>query len=263
MTLQPTGTTALTRQANSDAQAIGLWLHGRGPHTQRAYRSDVGRFLVFVGKPLPQVTLGDVQAFADSLDGLSPASRARTLSAVKSMLAFCHRLGYTPVDVGQAVRLPAIRGTLAARILSEGDVQRMLALEPAPRNRALLRLLYGAGLRVSELTALCWGDAQDRDGAGQITVMGKGGKTRAVLLSTDTWRELGTLRGADDAPVFPSRNGGHLDPRKSDGSSRLLPAGQESRPPSLPTGCATPTPATPSTGAALSTLCKRPWAMPQ
>ena len=212
MTLQPTGTTALTRQANSDAQAIGLWLHGRSPHTQRAYRSDVGHFLVFVGKPLPQVTLGDVQAFADSLLGLSPASRARTLSAVKSLLSFCHRLGYTPVDVGQAVRLPAIRGTLAARILSEGDVQRMLALEPAPRNRALLRLLYGAGLRVSELCALTWRDAQDRDGAGQITVMGKGGKTRAVLLSTDTWRELGTLRGADDAPVFPSRNVGHLDP---------------------------------------------------
>lgn len=212
MTLQPTGTTALTRQAYSDDQAVGLWLHGRGPHTQRAYRSDVGRFLAFTGKPLPQVTLGDVQDFADSLLGLSPASRARTLSAVKSLLAFCHQLGYLTFDVGRPVRLPAIRGTLAQRILTESDVQRMLALETDPRNRALLRLLYGAGLRVSELTALCWGDAQERGDSGQITVMGKGEKTRAILLSVDTWRELSGLRGAEDAPVFPSRNGGHLDP---------------------------------------------------
>ncbi len=212
MTLQPTGTTALTRQAHSDTQAVDLWLHGRGPHTQRAYSSDVGRFLVFVGKPLPQVTLGDVQAFADSLAALSPASRARTLSAVKSLLAFCHQLGYLPFDVGRPVRLPAIRGTLAQRILTESDVQRMLALEPGPRNRAMLRLLYGAGLRVSELTALTWRDAQDRGDSGQITVMGKGEKTRAILLSVDTWRELSGLRDADDAPVFPSRNGGHLDP---------------------------------------------------
>ncbi len=76
----------------------------------------------------------------------------------------------------------------------------------------MLRLLYGAGLRVSELTALTWRDAQDRGDSGQITVMGKGEKTRAILLSVDTWRELSGLRDADDAPVFPSRNGGHLDP---------------------------------------------------
>ena len=212
MTQQPTGTTALTRQANSDSQAIDLWLHGRGPHSQRAYRADVGRFLVHVGRPLPQVTLGDVQDFADSLLGLSPASRARTLSAIKSLLAFCHQLGYLPFDVGRPVRLPAIRGTLAQRILTESEVQRMLALEPGPRNRAMLRLLYGAGLRVSELTALRWHDAQERGDSGQITVVGKGEKTRAILLSVDTWRELSGLRDADDAPVFPSRNGGHLDP---------------------------------------------------
>ncbi len=173
MTLQPTGTTALTRQAYSDAQAIELWLHGRGPHTQRAYRADVGRFLAHVGRPLPQVTLGDVQAFADSLLGLSPASRGRTLSSVKSLLAFCHQLGYLPFDVGRPVRLPAIRGTLAQRILTESDVQRMLALETGPRNRVILRLLYGAGLRVSELTSLTWRDAQERGTRGRSPSWGR------------------------------------------------------------------------------------------
>ncbi len=44
-----------------------LWLHGRPAHTQRAYRADVGRWLAFVGAPLASVTLGDVQAFSDSV----------------------------------------------------------------------------------------------------------------------------------------------------------------------------------------------------
>jgi site-specific recombinase XerD len=73
---------------------------------------------------------------------------------VKSLLAFGHRLGYLPFDVGGAVRLPRLRSALAERILSEADVHRLLALEPDACNRALLRLAYAGGLRVSELVAL-------------------------------------------------------------------------------------------------------------
>ncbi|MDP9311156.1 MAG: phage integrase N-terminal SAM-like domain-containing protein, partial [Chloroflexota bacterium] len=74
-------------QAAHDEQMITLWLHGRSERTQRAYRADIARFLAYVGKPLPLVTLGDLQAFADSLDHLAPNSRKRTLSAVKSLLS--------------------------------------------------------------------------------------------------------------------------------------------------------------------------------
>jgi integrase/recombinase XerD len=210
---QPTGVIAPVSQASSDSRLIALWLHGRSPHTQRAYGADVRRFSSFVGRPMEQVTLGDLQDFADSLGELAPASRARILSAAKSLLSFGHRLGYLPFDVGRPIKLPGQKNRLAERILVEADVQRMLALEPHRRNHALLRLLYSAGLRVSELCALTWRDAQERDDAGQVVVFGKGGKTRAVLLSVATWRELSGLRdSADcDAPVFRSRKGGHLD----------------------------------------------------
>jgi site-specific recombinase XerD len=90
----------------------------------------------------------------------------------------------------------------------------VLALEPDRRNRAILRLLYAGGLRRSELVGLRWRDLQPRDEGGQVTVFGKGGKTRAVLLPAAVWRELVALRdagGADD-PVFRSRKGGPLDP---------------------------------------------------
>ena len=47
-------TPARNEQASSDEQLQKLWLHGRGPNTQRAYRGDVARFLTFVAKPLPR-----------------------------------------------------------------------------------------------------------------------------------------------------------------------------------------------------------------
>jgi site-specific recombinase XerD len=212
----------LVPQARPDAQLLALWLFGRSPHTQRAYRREAARFLAHAGRPLREVTLGDVQAFATALAAeemaLTPASQARALAAVKSLLAFGHRLGYLPFDVGGAVRLPRLRGALAERILSEADVHRLLALEPDARNRTLLRLAYAGGLRVSELVALRWRDLRPRDnGEGQVTVYGKGGKTRAVLLPATVWRDLLVLReaAAEDGPVFRSRKGGALTARQA------------------------------------------------
>lgn len=216
--LAPVAGAIALQQDGSDAQLVALWLHGRSVHTQRAYRGDVGRFVSFVGKPLQAVTLGDLQAFADSLGELAPASRARALSAVKSLLSFGHRLGYLPFDVGRALRLPKLKNALAERILTEEEVQRMLALETDARNHALLRLLYGGGLRVSEICGLAWRDVQPRGEAGQVVAFGKGDKTRVVLLSLPTWAALSALRNGagPDQPVFRSRKGGHLDPSQVD-----------------------------------------------
>ena len=204
------------RQADTDQQLTELWIHGRSPHTQRAYRSDVEQFFGFVEKPLRTVTLGDIQGFADTLDdgNLQPASRHRKLSAIKSLLSFAHRLGYTAFDVGRPLRLPSIRETLSGRILAEPEVNRMIALEPNPRNRVMLLVLYGAGLRVSEACALKWRDVQERDGGCQITVFGKRGKTRTILLPNSVSDAIYSLRNgtADMAPIFKSRKNGHLHP---------------------------------------------------
>jgi len=193
---------------------IGLWLDGRAPNTRRAYEADVRSLLITVGKPIAAIKLADLQPWAASLDRLSPASRARRIGAVKSLLSFGERTGMLPFNVGAALRVPPVKNVLAERILEENDVIRLIALEGKPRNHALLRLAYIAGLRISEICALRWRDTKRRaGGGGQITVFGKGGKTRAVMLPVSMWRELVTLRGeaTDDHPVFRSAKGGALD----------------------------------------------------
>jgi integrase/recombinase XerD len=86
----------------------------------------------------------------------------------------------------------------------------LIALEPNRRNHVLLRLLYLAGLRLSEAAALGWQNLHKRGAADQATIFGMGGKTRVVLLPASLWRELATFRGdaSDEAPVFHSREGG-------------------------------------------------------
>lgn len=206
---------AVPRQAESDQQLIELWLHGRSRHTQRAYRRDAERFLATAEKPLRQITLGDLQQYAVQLADLrlEPTSIYRSMSAVKSLFAFGHRLGYLQFDVARPLRLPALREKLAERILEETDVLKMIALESMPRNKAILMTLYGGGFRVAELCILKWNDLQSRDTAGQITVFGKGGKTRTILMPQSVWNALQLLRNdaGENTPVFRSRKGGHLD----------------------------------------------------
>jgi integrase/recombinase XerD len=206
----------IPRQADSDERLSELWLHGRPITTQKVYRADFARLIRFARNEIRLLTLGDLQSFGDSLEelGLAPATRHRILSSCKSLLGFAHRLGYIAFDVGRAMRLPSIPNRLADRILDENQVQRMLLLEAQPRNRMILTLFYAAGVRVSELAGLQWKDCQKRNTGGQITVLGKGGRVRSVLLPETVWRALvGIRRGADDlSPVFRSREGGHLDP---------------------------------------------------
>jgi len=208
-------------QADTDQGLVDIWERRHASrHTRRNYRMQAARFLAHVGKPLRQVRIGDVQAFAASLDGMAPATRATAIAAVKSLLTFGQEVGYLQFNVGKAVKAPPVKNTLAERIMSEADAMRMVALEPNARDRAFLTLLYGGGLRLSEACGLRWRDLTERDGgAGQATVFGKGGKTRIVLLSPNTWRTLMALRvdGEVGDPVFRSRKKGEpIQPRQAD-----------------------------------------------
>jgi site-specific recombinase XerD len=218
-------------QADDDAQMVRLWLaRSASPNTRRNYEREARRFMEHVGKPLGSVRMGDLQDYIAARPG-SSATVALTAAALKSLFAFAQEVGYLRFNIGAAVKVPPIKNTLAERIMAEADALLMIRQEPVLRNRVLLTVLYGGGLRISEVCGLRWRDLMARDEAGQATVFGKGGKTRAVLLSASTWKVLAALRAeasrqvgdmpdADaklapasaDAPVFLSRKGGALDP---------------------------------------------------
>src|SRR5262249_20388261 len=98
--------------SSKDNRIITLWLERQpSPHPRGCYQRDSAKLLEHVGKPLSRMTLGDLQSFAQSLigSGLAPISRARTLAAVKSLFAFCHRMRLLPANPAAELALPSAR----------------------------------------------------------------------------------------------------------------------------------------------------------
>jgi integrase/recombinase XerD len=157
--------------------------------------------------------------YADWLVGdvYAKASQALKLSAVKSLLAFGQETGFLRFNVGAACKAPTPENKLAERILSEEDALRVLHAPRSQRDKAILRLLYSGGLRVSELCDLQWRHVQPHGEAGQISVYGKGQKTRIVPVSKATFQALMMLKSADagnplgaDKYVFASQRAERL-----------------------------------------------------
>jgi integrase/recombinase XerD len=199
-------------QASSDDQMVELWLgRYRSLKTLAAFRNDVEHFRRAVPKPFREVVLRDIQGWGLAMEAVhKPASVARRLSAVRSLFSFAHKVGYVAWNVAAAVTMPPIEDKLGQRILTEDQVRKLLAALRNPRDNALLRLLYIAGLRISEAAGLRWRHVTPRDGGeAQLTVFGKGGKTREVLIPAFMAEQLLGLKlrldGPDD-PVFRSRS---------------------------------------------------------
>ncbi|NER93997.1 MAG: tyrosine-type recombinase/integrase [Symploca sp. SIO1B1] len=197
-----------------------MWLHGKPDNTIRKYTIWVERFLESVDyKPLHLVTLEELQHWQSSLERYSPNTQRNALASIKSLFTFGHELGVLPFNVARIVKPPKAKDTLGERILTEVQVQKMIAMEPNPRNEAILRLLYYGCLRVSELVYLTWNDLSERGDEVIITIFGKGGITRVMELPAPVWKLLCQLRqgAAGDAPVFRSRKHSHdgrLDPSR-------------------------------------------------
>lgn len=193
------------QQAADDHELINLWLYGRPAQTVRAYRRDVAALMAWSGRGVRAWTLGDLQGFAEHIStGRSPSSVARTMSAIKSLLTQAHRLGYVAINVGAALILPKLENRRGERIVSEAAIHRLFALAPDGRDGLILRLFYYAGLRCDELARLRWRHVQQ--GAGgclQLQVLGKGRKTRYVLLGGDLTAALHAWQAAHDTPPSP------------------------------------------------------------
>jgi integrase/recombinase XerD len=128
-------------------------LRGLRPNTMRTFAGCASRFLTHVGKPPAEVTTTDVEAFLLELvhRGRSALTRTVYLSALRCLLAA------TLGDAGRSITATIPRARRRRRcpeILSGSEVARLLDATDSPKYRAIFMLAYGAGLRVSEITAL-------------------------------------------------------------------------------------------------------------
>jgi integrase/recombinase XerD len=205
----------------SDAALVALFLETkRSAHTRRAYAGDLASFLEALagaGRSLRSATVADVSAWVSRLEG-APASRARRVSAVKSLLTFGAKTGYLAFNVGAVVDVPAVPNDLAERILTEVEAKRIITAAGLGRDGLMVRFLYASGARVSEACSLRWSHVHvtgpDRRPVAFVTLHGKGGKTRHVAISSTVTRALVKLRNGapDDAFVFATASGGPLHP---------------------------------------------------
>ena len=197
-------------------ELLKSWLRSlNSPHTQRNFEVTARRFLTRLPDGgLRAATVEDVcDALAGMSAGLSEASARQYVLRIKSLLGYAHALGYTPFNAGATIKVRSDAGSrdanLAKRIMSEVEVGLLIRAAPSKRDRVLLEVIYAGGLRVSETVALTWADVLPRDDRVQLSILGKGGKVRQVLLPDIVSRSLLSLRGDAGAnqSVFASRKG--------------------------------------------------------
>ena len=224
----------------ASAQAVESWCaylagqRGRSDHTVRAYRGDVIAMLAYAasrGVEAPagvDLTLLRGWLAEDTTRGLSRSSLARRAAAVRGFTRWAHERGLMPTDVGSRLASPRIPRPLPT-VLSVSEADRLLAEaqrgadddDPiAVRDHALLEVLYGTGIRVSELAAIDLDDiAVSRR---TVRVMGKGGKERMVPFGVpaeralNRWRDHGRpalANARSGAAVFLGARGGRIDVR--------------------------------------------------
>lgn len=227
--------------ARSGDELKGAWLstlaHERraSANTLRAYGDDLSRFLSFLNEhfgsaanehALARVAPADIRAFITDrrADGLGARGVQRALAAVRSFYRYLSCENVLDNPASRSVRTPRVKRGLP-RPLSENDAARTLdeAGEHnvewlAARDVALLTLLYGAGLRISEGLSLRRGDVPLMR---TLNILGKGGKERSVPILPAVADAIAVYAakipfpGARDTALFLSRRGKPMSPREA------------------------------------------------
>ena len=219
------GAAALRIEAFLEAQAAEL---GAALNTRLAYARDLRDYWIWLdgrGLTLESAERSDVEDYLVDCDmrGLSRATRARRLSAIRQLYRFAFEEGWRPDNPAIQIRGPGRQRRLPST-LSEDEVERLLAAsrdvgrseEDRIRNACLLELLYATGMRVSELVGLPVAAA--RGDPRMLLIRGKGGRERMVPLTDPARGALAhwlairdTGAGKASRHLFPSRSkAGHL-----------------------------------------------------
>ncbi len=239
----PVATGEDVRVSTDVHQAVKGWLSYLGAerryadNTLEAYERDARQFLSFLSAAEPAtlarlnaVTTGDFRAFLASRrdDGACSRSLSRTLSALRSLFRYLERIGALKNRAVLAVALPKLPPRLpkpltevkAKDVVEEAALDGEMSEHPwtGPRNQAVLLLLYGSGLRISEALGLNRKEAPlpPRD---VLRIKGKGGRERLAPVlpvaqsAVSAYLEKCPHALEPNGPLFVGVKGGRLSPR--------------------------------------------------
>jgi integrase/recombinase XerC len=230
MTDAPRGEPSIPRPVRAALEDFVAHLEGelrRSPSTVRAYRSDLEDMLAAFARLGASGELETLRAstvktwLAEVHAELAPPTRARKLSAFRSFQKYLVKRGRVPKNVGDEVISPKLPQPLPRALDVDevfGLLDRPLDLEDpfAIRDRAMLELLYGAGLRAAELVSV---DVTQLDlRRGTLRVVGKGDKERSVPFGSkargalERWLAIRPKWAAtpDEPALFLNRDGRRL-----------------------------------------------------
>ncbi len=160
---------------------------GLSPNTVKAYTADIEGFYEFLrhrGVTLRDASSSDISDYIISVsDYLSKRSQARLLSSLNSFFDYLVSEGERKDNPSSAVDSPKL-GKYLPVVLSVEEVRAILKAAPNERDRAILEVLYGCGLRVSEVCSLKISEVYLKDMF--VKVMGKGSKERLVPMAPST-----------------------------------------------------------------------------
>ena len=195
-------------------------LHTRGmaERTRRAYGRDIEQLAGWPGAGAAPRDIGprDIRRFAGALSegGASKATIARKLAAIRTFFGHLVERGELEANPADLVATPK-RDSYLPRVLKQEEAAALLDRVPAStplelRDRVMLELAYGAGLRAEELVNLDV-TALDPD-LEQLRVEGKGGKTRVVPAGEPAWRAVEAYLARGRGTLAASAADGHPDP---------------------------------------------------
>lgn len=191
---------------------------GASEHTVRAYRRtlmDLATHLQGQGRGLREADRRTLRGFLFHAGrGRAPATLARHVSGIRTFYRWMLKLEMIEASPAEDLQPPKV-GTRLPVVVSERAADEIFELGLSPRDTALLEILYGCGLRVSEVSGLDRDDVELAEGVVHVR-RGKGGKDRLVPIGPPAARAVEALLATlhDDEPhLFRNARGARLSPR--------------------------------------------------
>lgn len=188
------------------------WLaveRGRAVNTIASYRRDLSAYEAYLGEHglgFDRVTRGDLERYLGHLQasGRRPAGVARAMAAVRGLHRFCAQEGVCGSDPSELVGRPKVPNALP-KAMTEAEVEALLGAVggsgPLPaRDRAILEVLYGSGVRISELVGMGLSDLDTEEWVAKV--LGKGSKERIVPMGRMAVSALEEWLGPGGRPLI-------------------------------------------------------------